>query len=173
MLGSKCNSNDSKFILDVCCGPKMMHFNKHQSNTVYCDLRKEIAGYHKRKPTRTVDPNIITDFRKLPFKDRSFKLIFFDPPHLVTNSIFDMVLNYGALDKDTWFYDIRNGFDECWRVLQDYGVIIFKWNEYSIKRKEILRAVKQKPLIGHSIYSRVPTTWFTFIKIPKIDNVYV
>ena len=31
---------DEKFILDVCCGGRMMWFDKDNKNTLYCDIRE-------------------------------------------------------------------------------------------------------------------------------------
>ena len=34
-----------KFILDACCGGRMMWFNKNHPNCLYIDIRKEEKGY--------------------------------------------------------------------------------------------------------------------------------
>ena len=73
----------------------------------------------------------------------------------------------GSLKVDTWRKDIKQGFDECMRVLEDYGILIFKWNETSIKRKELLEVLKVDPLFGHPNGSRIGTHWFCFMKIPS------
>lgn len=157
-----------KFILDACCGGRMFWFNKKHPNTLYCDLRKEKKGFIKSIPNFEVNPDEIVDFRNMPFDDKSFKLVIFDPPHikrLGPNGIF--ARKYGKLESD-WREYIKKGFDECWRVLEDYGVLIFKWSEYEIKTKEVLKIIKKEPLIGHPT-SRGGTHWFTFMKIPEND----
>jgi len=129
-----------KYILDVCCGSKMMWVNKSHPNTIYLDNREYDKGTSLRRPNRELKPDMIMDFRDLKFPDKSFKLVVMDPPHLKGSEItpiFEMGLTYGLLDKNTWKDDLKKGFDECWRVLEDYGVLIFKWNESSIKKKEI------------------------------------
>ncbi len=157
---------ENKFILDACCGPKMFWGDKHQPNTIFMDNRKEEKGYNKYRPNREVNPDIIADFRNLPFEDNSFKLIIMNPPHIVASGgNFSLAKDYGLLNKETWRDDIKKGFDECWRVLEDKGVLLFKWNENSIKRKEILDVLERRPLLGNLMRSKIPTHWFVFIKL--------
>lgn len=157
---------NNKFILDACCGPRLFWFNKKHPNTIYIDIRKEKKGYNDYRPNREVNPDIIMDFRDLKFPDNSFKLIVMDPPHIIsTSNNFRMAKDYGILNKETWKEDIKKGFDECWRVLENYGILIFKWNEASIKKKEVLEVIGRRPLFGHPIQSKIPTHWFCFMKI--------
>ena len=103
----------------------------------------------------------------MDFPDKTFKLIVFDPPHLIGKPDgCRMTRTYGALNKETWQDDIKKGFDNCWRMLEDYGVLIFKWNDASVKRKELLEELGQEPLFGHPNGSKIPTHWFCFMKIP-------
>lgn len=157
-----------KFILDVCCGAKMFWKDKHQQNTIFADIRREEKGYNDYRKNREIQPDIIMDFRKIEFPDKSFKLIVFDPPHIISASKnFRMARDYGILNKETWKEDLKKGFEECWRVLDDFGVLTFKWNETSIKRKEVLEVLGREPLYGNLMMSKIPTHWFVFIKIPE------
>src|SRR3990167_4882038 len=116
-----------KLILDACCGPRMFWFNKHHPNAVFIDIRKEPKGFMSRKPKRDVAPDVVMDFRHLTFANKTFKLVIFDPPHLKQlGQTSDMAKNYGILHNETWPYDLKMGFDECWRVLDDFGILIFK-----------------------------------------------
>lgn len=145
----------------------MMWFNKKHPKALYIDIRKEKPGFIKSRKYRSVNPDILMDFRDLKFPDKSFKLVVWDPPHrtdLGKTSI--MYKNYGGLQKETWPYDLRKGFKECWRVLDDYGVLIFKWNEKEIKLKNVLNVFPEKPLFGHPTNSKNDTYWLTFMKIP-------
>jgi 23S rRNA G2069 N7-methylase RlmK/C1962 C5-methylase RlmI len=110
---------------------------------------------------------MVMDFRKLDLPDESFKLVVMDPPHIIhkEDSKMNMVITYGALNKETWKEDIKQGFDEAWRVLENYGILIFKWNETSIKKKEVLEIINKEPLFGHPNGSSVPTHWLCFMKI--------
>lgn len=147
-------------ILDVACGSKMFWFQKDREDTVYMDNRKlKDTLCDGRK--LIIDPDIIADFRDIPFEDNIFYLVVFDPPHLIRageNSW--LAKKYGILE-DTWQEDIRRGFNECMRVLKPNGTLIFKWNQEQIKLKEILSAIEYKPLFGNK---RSKTHWLVFMK---------
>lgn len=69
-------------ILDACCGSKMFWFDKEHKETVYMDKRTlDTTLCDGRK--LIVKPDVIADFRKMPFDDESFHLVIFDPPHLL------------------------------------------------------------------------------------------
>ena len=155
-----------KHILDACCGGRQFWFDKKQEYTIYMDIRKEEKGFQDARPNKEIKPDVLADFKRLPFADNFFKLIIMDPPHIIaTGPLFRMPKEYGWLEQDSWWQDIRDGFNECWRVLDDLGILIFKWNETSIKRKDILNAIGKEPLFGHPVLSKIPTHWFCFIKI--------
>ena len=160
--------NKDKFILDVTCAGKMMWYNKNHPNTIYVDFRREEKGLIKQRPNFEVQPDMIMDFRALDFPDKSFKLVLFDPPHSLTFSDSSiMKKKFGALDKKTWAKDLKKGFDECWRVLDDYGTLIFKWSNSEISFKDVLACFKVSPLFGHVTAKSGKTKWFTFMKIPE------
>jgi hypothetical protein len=118
-----------KIILDACCGSRMFWFDKKQNNTLFCDIRSYDKGFIDNRFNRELHPDMIMDFREMDFPDKSFKLVVFDPPHLIGKPDgCRMTKTYGSLNKETWQSDIKKGFDECWRVLEDYGVLIFKWS---------------------------------------------
>jgi ubiquinone/menaquinone biosynthesis C-methylase UbiE len=149
-----------KPIIDVCCGSKMFWFDKQNENTVFMDIRElEDTLCDGRK--LIVKPDVIGDFKNIPYPDNTFKLAVFDPPHLVKlgeNSW--MAKKYGRLNG-TWKDDIKQGFDECMRVLEPYGILIFKWNEQQIKVSDVLKAIDYKPLFGDR---RSKTIWAVFMK---------
>lgn len=152
-----------KTILDVCCGSKMFWFNKHHENAVYMDIRKGDFETMDRGQKRkiSVEPDVVGDFRDIPFDDKTFSMVVFDPPHLIKagkNSW--LAKKYGTLDE-TWPFDIRQGFTECMRVLKPNGTLIFKWNEEQIKLSEILEAAGYEPLFGDK---RSKTHWLVFMK---------
>lgn len=150
-------------ILDPCCGSRMMHFDPKNKNVVFGDIRTE---NHILCDGRTleIEPDIEMDFRNMPFNDGQFKLVVFDPPHLIKAGKQSwLALKYGKLQED-WREDIRKGFAECFRVLANDGVLIFKWNETQIKVSEILGLTEQKPVFGHISGKRANTHWITFMK---------
>ena len=161
----------SKFILDICCGPKMFWFNKNHENTIYIDKRIEAHGFIPERPNRYVRPDVLSYFQYLPFKDNTFRLVVMDPPHIHScGDLFRMAMTFGKLNKQTWAYNIRNGVNEAFRVLKNFGVLIFKWNETQIKKESVLKAIGKEPLFGHPVLSKVPTHWFTFMKINRPES---
>lgn len=158
----------NKPILDATCGCRMMWFNKHNPLAVYVDRR--IVPKCTLQDGRVVDvhPDIVADFTALPFADASFMLVVFDPPHFVRAGESSYIaIKYGKLDKDNWQNVIKAGFDECMRVLADYGTLIFKWNETQIRTREIINVIGQIPLFGHVSGKSSNTHWMTFMKLPK------
>lgn len=162
---------NNKFILDPTCSGRMMWFNKNHPNVIYGDIRKEEKGFIKERPNFEINPDEVMDFRDLKFIDKSFKLIIFDPPHIKFRGYKSWASQkYGSLDKETWAADLKKGFDECWRVLEDYGTLIFKWSverdSRSIKIKDVLNLFDKEPLFGHTTGKSGNTMWMCFMKIP-------
>jgi len=158
-----------KRILDACCGSRMFWFDKSNPDVLFADIRNETVEAKDsscKSGIRTISiiPDLIMDFRDMPFKDNTFKMVVFDPPHLNKlgkNSW--MAKKYGVL-QTTWQLDIKAGFDECMRVLDNNGTLIFKWNENQITVNEILEAIGKTPLFGHKSGKRSNTHWMAFIK---------
>lgn len=153
-----------KLIIDVCCGSKMFWFDKNNPLVEFCDKRE--VPYHEFYPNRYIEvkPNTICDFKELPFADNSFKLAVFDPPHLTqVGDTSWTYLKYGRLPID-WQAEIKKGFDECMRVLDMYGVLIFKWSEVQISLREVLKILGVKPLFGHKSGKKSKTHWLCFMK---------
>jgi SAM-dependent methyltransferase len=152
-----------RLVLDVTAGSRMMWFDKENPLALYTDIR-ELDDVLCDGRKLSIAPDQIADYRNLPFDDKQFKLVVFDPPHLVKLGEKSwMAKKYGVLSKD-WRQDLRGGFEECWRVLDDNGVLIFKWNERDIKVKEVLQLFSVKPLFGHTTGRSGSTKWMTFIK---------
>ncbi len=150
-----------KKILDACCGSKMFWFDKDNGDTIFMDEREletELCDGRKL----IVKPDIIADFKNMPFDDESFYLVVFDPPHLLKagqNSW--LAKKYGKLNEESWQSDIAEGFKECMRVLKTNSTLIFKWNEDQIPLKEVLKCFDKKPLFGNK---RSKTHWLVFMK---------
>ncbi len=152
-----------KEILDPCCGSKMFYFDKKNPNVLFGDIRNE---QHVLCDGRKLEikPDMQIDFRKMTFDDNSFKIIVFDPPHLKSAGRESyMAKKYGLL-SDNWKQDISSGFRECMRVLEPFGVLIFKWNETQIPVRDILALTEFKPLIGHKSGKNSKTHWIVFVK---------
>lgn len=148
-------------ILDACCGSRMFYFDKTNPNVTFMDIR-ELKDTLCDGRKLEIKPDIIGDFRNMPFENNIFDLVVFDPPHLIRagkNSW--LAKKYGMLDFDNWENDLSDGFNECMRVLKPSGTLIFKWNEQQIKLKEVLKCFGQNPLFGEK---RSKTHWLIFIK---------
>ncbi len=139
----------------------MFWFKKNNENTVYMDIRElEDTLCDGRK--LVIKPDVMGDFKDIPYADNSFKLAVFDPPHLIRageNSW--LAKKYGKLNIDTWPQEIKQGFDECMRVLEPYGLLVFKWNEDQIKLRDVIKAINYTPLFGDK---RSKTHWMVFMK---------
>lgn len=166
LTGNRKLMKNKKFILDACCGGKTIWFEKNHPNVLYVDIRKARRGVVKVRPNFCVEPDRLMDFRNLKLRNRSFKLVVFDPPHLSDlGKRSEWKKKYGNLNKDTWESDIRRGFNECWRVLKRHGILIFKWNEHEIPTSKILSLIPHRPLFGHKSGKLSKTHWLCFMKI--------
>lgn len=161
----------SKLILDPCSGSRMMWFDSKDPAVVFGDIRSETItvtdrSHGKVDGTRTVriEPDTLMDFRALPFVDNTFKLVSFDPPHLVrAGNKSWLAAKYGKL-SDNWREDISKGFVECLRVLEPGGVLVFKWNETQVKVREVIELAPIPPLFGHISGRKGLTHWLVFMK---------
>lgn len=148
-------------VLDVCCGSRMFHFNKQNENVLFMDNRVEYEELESGHVIN-VNPDVVADFRNMPFGDNSFYHVIFDPPHLLRAGPKSwLAKKYGKLNPHTWQKDIGQGFDECMRVLKPNGTLVFKWNEDQIKLKDVLATTEYKPLYGNK---RSKTHWLVFMK---------
>lgn len=156
----------TKPILDVACGGKMFYFDKTDPRVLFCDKRELHTTLCDGRPFE-VKPDVIADFTQLPFGDNAFKMVVFDPPHLLHNETSPITgyqqIKYGALCGD-WCEMLTKGFAECFRVLATDGVLIFKWNETDITVGEILKLTPHKPVFGHKSGKASKTHWLCFMK---------
>lgn len=159
-----------KKILDATCGSRTIWFDKNHPSAVYMDCREEhgtaIWKSTKNDSVRTLDvePDVIADFTDMPFPENTFHLVVFDPPHLIKiGENAWLKKKYGRLPQD-WPRLIHDGFWECMRVLKPYGTLIFKWNEFDIPTRDIIKAIGVEPLFGHRSGKAMKTHWLCFMK---------
>lgn len=151
-------------ILDMCCGSRMFWLNKTDPRTVFADIRSESHTLCDGRPLH-ITPDVIADFRALPFPDDSFSQVVFDPPHLVrVGENAWMGKKYGRLNRSTWQEDIRQGFVEAFRVLRPQGTLIFKWNETQIPASQIIALTDQEPTVWQRTGKADKTHWILFLK---------
>lgn len=158
-----------QLVLDVCCGPRSMWFNKKDPRAVYVDRRHESHAKPRkcRKNTTIIDihPDVVASFEALPFEPNVFHLVVMDPPHYTEKKAGKghILKHYGCL-YEGWQDSLRHGFEECFRVLKPGGTFIFKWCEVEIPLREILALTPHQPLFGHRTGRRENTHWVAFIK---------
>lgn len=165
-----------KRVLDPCCGGRMMWFDRQNPDVVFGDRRAETItvidrshGNASGQRIINIAPDTLMDFRALPYPDGTFKLVSFDPPHLVRAGPKSwLAAKYGKLGED-WREDLRAGFSECFRVLAADGVLVFKWNETQVKLSEVLALTPHRPLFGNTSGRKAGTHWLVFMK-PANDN---
>lgn len=160
-------------VLDVCCGSRMMWFDRQNPEAVYCDKRSESHVLCDGRELHIM-PDTVADFRSLPFADGSFPLVVFDPPHLKHAGPKSWLrAKYGVLSDD-WKADIKAGFAECFRVLAPNGTLVFKWNEDQVKIREVVDLAPHPPLFGHPTGRKGLTHWMVFLKprcyVPRRKN---
>jgi SAM-dependent methyltransferase len=149
----------------------MMWFDKGYPGLIAGDIRSEIltvkdTSHGKRDGTRVlaITPDVVFDFRSMPFADESFSLVAFDPPHLVRAGAASwLAAKYGKLGA-CWRDDLRAGFAECFRVLKTGGTLVFKWNETQVKVREVLELTPYRPLIGNVAGRKNGTHWMVYVK---------
>lgn len=156
-------------VLDACCGPRMMWFDKQDSRVLFFDLRDEDYSImpDKAYPSGTVvsvRPDVQGSFADLPFDDERFHHVVFDPPHIERDEPLGTVTKkYGCLTGN-WREVLRSGFAECFRVLKPGGTLIFKWCEVEIPLAEVLALTDVTPLYGHRSGKKAQTHWVAFVK---------
>lgn len=143
----------------------MFYFDPGDSRVLFGDIRHETHVLCDGRAL-TVAPDFLADYRKMPHADGSFRVVVFDPPHLTrVGKRGWMFKKYGGLDASTWREDLTAAFSECFRVLKDEGVLIFKWNETQIPVRDVLALTPEKPLVGHVRAGKsADTHWITFLK---------
>lgn len=152
-----------KYILDCCCGSRMFWFDKNNPAVLFADIR-ELETELCDGRMLEVKPDLIADFRKMPFEDNTFKMVVFDPPHLhKLGQDTWMAQKYGVL-LSSWEHDIKEGFNEAMRVLEPFGTLIFKWNEVQITTSKVLQIIGVQPLFGHPSGKHGRTKWMAFMK---------
>ena len=158
-------------VLDPCCGSRMMWFDPKHPDALFGDRRAETLtvtdnsrGNASGTRTIRIEPDTLLDFRALPYPDGSFKLVAFDPPHLVHAGPRSwLAAKYGRLGEN-WRDDLRQGLAECFRVLASDGVLVFKWNETQVKVREVLALTPHAPLFGNTSGKKAGTHWLVFMK---------
>jgi SAM-dependent methyltransferase len=169
------SENMGKEILDVCCGGKMWHWDKDHPLVMYIDNRRisqgavgRLTGHPEWNPAWKCEPTMLGDFTNLPFQNHSFRLVLFDPPHVVSKDFSGFnALKYGVLTPECEQEQLRLGFVECWRVLTPGGTLVFKWAGDLKRVQKFFPAI---PIVGTRSLrkgSGLGTRWLIFYKPTK------
>lgn len=155
--------SDSPQILDACCGGRHWWWDKAHPLALYMDARVAEKGCVDVRPNFEVCPDVVGDFRAMPFEDGAFQLVLFDPPHNVRDDPNNgyVGLKYGALPAETEQEDLRRGFAECWRVLAPGGTLVFKW---AGALERVKPHFPDTPIVGTRSPRGGQTRWFVFYK---------
>lgn len=141
----------------------MFYFDKNNPAVDFRDKRKLHTTLCDGR-TLDVSPDTIGDVTCIDAADDTYYLVIFDPPHLDKGSETGwQVQKYGKLPKE-WKEWMTKAFAECWRVLRPGGTLIFKWYEYHISIKEVLKCAPAKPLLGNRKPKNSKTHWMVFFK---------
>lgn len=147
----------------------MFWFDRKNPDTLFIDKRCETHTLTDSSSTGgsrqlVIAPDIIADFTAMPFPDGRFSLVVFDPPHFTRNGGRGwMAKKYGKLAGD-WRAELTKGFAECFRVLKQDGVLVFKWNENEVPVSHILALTPEKPLFGNRGGKNMQSHWIVFLK---------
>ena len=154
-------------ILDVTCAGRHMWNDKNHPLALYVDQRQEPPGTIPIRPNWCIRPQVVASFTALPFASDSFRMVIFDPPHIIRTRRSKGFLRtkYGELGAD-WREVLRAGFDECWRVLQPGGTLIFKWSGKTITAATVLALFSAAPLFK----CRHDVSWWIFMKPPTVER---
>ena len=113
-------------VVDLTCNVRRMWKGLNTRGVVFCDV------------DASVEPDIVCDFRKTPFRDGRVAVIVFDPPHLPAasgseKSMQQMIDCYG-LDRTMKGDNISALFPsfllEAKRILKDDGLIFCKLDDF-------------------------------------------
>lgn len=163
MSANLSSAESNSEILDACCGGRHWWWDKAHPLATYMDARRVPAGAIDVRPNWEVSPDILGDFRAMPFPDERFRLVLFDPPHIVRSNPHGYIATkFGALAPESEQEDLRRGFSECWRVLTPGGTLIFKWGAGGIDR--VRAHFPAKPIVGTRSPRGGQTRWFVFYK---------
>ena len=131
-------------ILDLSAGKRMIWFDKNPADTIFVDLRSEVA------------PTVVADTRRLPFESRIFDLIVFDPPHVNFGAKSNFSRDYGHHTTENIRDIVARTAQEAYRVSVPDALMAFKWNDHDQKFDLVLTLMWQwwTPLFGHKVSSR-------------------
>jgi len=118
------------------------------------------------------------DLKHLPFRDNTFNLIIFDPPHYNKGSGTIFGVKFGGLSKHDYRHLIVWANLEFSRVLKSEGYVCAKTIEPGERMTILLRDLSNfKPLLdvgywseGGGSLNKVRVHWILFLKKPSYEG---
>lgn len=160
-------------ILDASCGPKTIWYQKNHPFVTFMDIRKGTINTLQPgnklicKRIIKIDPDVVADWKDIPFDDDYFDMVIFDPPHIIQKTVTkpsQIKLKYGYFLESSYKTILKNAIAELFRVLKPEGVFIFKWSETSKKVDKILKLFPYGPMFGTRTGQANNTHWILFLK---------
>ena len=121
-------------ILDACCGSRMFWFDKNESHTIFMDIRQETFEIHGKKVN--VDPDVIGDFRDMPFEDNNnYDYPLQKPTKFASN--LDLGLKNDIIKQEIEWNKFSKSYNERSNIPQNLVIEIFTkvYNEF-LQEKE-------------------------------------
>lgn len=146
-------------ILDLSAGNGAVWFGDRPPDVVAVDRRKCTA-------------NVLADTRALPFRDDSFDLAVFDPPHTNCGPNSQMSARYGHSTMDEIRDLIRGTSIEAARCVRRCGTMALKWSDRDVGLTAVLGMMPDwRPLFGHGVsqrarrahHSGISSTWWLLL----------
>lgn len=154
-------------ILDITAGYRNIWNGKHD-NVLFLDKRC------------IVKPNVVANNEMLPFRDKSFKKIVYDPPHLIRSSPLTETCFMKKYEKKFTVWKKKSDFlknligvdKEVFRVLADDGLLIIKHTnspDNPISRQVVINIFEHFQLIKARDKDSVgwgnsTVSWLNFVK---------
>lgn len=162
----------TRTVLDATTGGKhIWHEDMTDADrVVFADRRVVDSGEIAQQQNWACQPDVLADTRDLPFQSSTFDLICYDPPHRITDGGMSQLsgiieTKYGALRAETWQSDIRESFEELWRVLRPGGVLTLKWADVHKSSSDVSDQLPETPLYGTNTEKNgQETKWWVFHK---------
>lgn len=99
-------------------------------------------------------PHVVADWKHLPFKDGSFDIVLFDPPHKGFTSGY-LAESYGRCTLEDVIWDMQHGAREAWRVTRNNALMVLKWATPALRLDRVLTHLPRwKPRFGQRTRSR-------------------
>jgi hypothetical protein len=125
-------------------GTRAAWFDKHRPDVMHIDIREKVR------------PDVVANSKLLPFRDGTFDLIVFDPPHVNGGAKSNISRDYGHHTTAGIRELISLSAREAHRVGMVGCRMAFKWNDHDQRLEAVLDLVDEfwQPLFGSRVSER-------------------